>query len=361
MKGGMRLFLTTDAVGGVWTYSLDLAAALSGKGVEVVLATLGPSASSEQRSAAAAVRNLEIVDSGLPLDWLAENESDIRRASDALAALSAEHQADIVQIHSPSLALAPYPAPVVSVIHSCVATWWSAVRNSPLPQDFAWRTALARDGMLRSDLLVTPSAAFAEAVRTTYALPQQPVAVHNGRSPLPLAELPTADFAFTAGRLWDEGKNAAAFDRAAAGSAIPFRAAGPARGPNGAAITLDHAEVLGHLTPDELASMLAKRPVFVSAARYEPFGLSVLEAAQAGCALVLSDIATFRELWDGAALFVADDAIAATVERLIASPGERAQLGSAALERASRYTPEATAAAMLDLYRGLPQQKRRAA
>ena len=51
--------------------------------------------------------------------------------------------------------------------------------------------------------------------------------------------------------------------------------------------------------------MMARTAVFVSPALYEPFGLAVLEAAQAGCALVLSDIPTFRELWDGVALFVA--------------------------------------------------------
>ena len=31
--------------------------------------------------------------------------------------------------------------------------------------------------------------------------------------------------------------------------------------------------------------------------------MSVLEAGQSGCALVLSDIATHGELWDGAASF----------------------------------------------------------
>src|SRR5947199_312178 len=44
--------------------------------------------------------------------------------------------------------------------------------------------------------------------------------------------------------------------------------------------------------------------IFASPALYEPFGLTVLEAAAAGCALVLSDIPSFRELWSGAAVFV---------------------------------------------------------
>ena len=34
--------MTTDAVGGVWTYSRELAGALAGEDVEVVLAVLGP-------------------------------------------------------------------------------------------------------------------------------------------------------------------------------------------------------------------------------------------------------------------------------------------------------------------------------
>jgi glycosyltransferase involved in cell wall biosynthesis len=91
----------------------------------------------------------------------------------------------------------------------------------------------------------------------------------------------------------------------------------------------------------------------VSAASFEPFGLAVLEAAQAGCPLVLSDIPTFRELWDGAALFVAPDSeidVAQAIESLIADPALRAQLGAAAVERAALYTPAAMAEGMLGIY-----------
>ena len=107
----------------------------------------------------------------------------------------------------------------------------------------------------------------------------------------------------------------------------------------------------------------AARPVFVSAALYEPFGLAVLEAAAAGCALVLSDIPTFRELWDGAALFVAPDeaAIADAIAALVADPARRAALGEAARARAARYTPDATAAAMAALHARLLPHRRAAA
>jgi glycosyltransferase involved in cell wall biosynthesis len=97
---------------------------------------------------------------------------------------------------------------------------------------------------------------------------------------------------------------------------------------------------------------------------YEPFGLSVLEAAQAGCALVLSDIPTFRELWDGAAIFIdpaSEEAIAATVDLLASEPEERARLGAEASQRAEWYTPEAMAEAMLGHYRDLLSSQRRAA
>ena len=47
--------------------------------------------------------------------------------------------------------------------------------------------------------------------------------------------------------------------------------------------------------------------IYASPARYEPFGLGVLEAALSSCALVLGDSPTLREPWSDAALFVPPD------------------------------------------------------
>jgi glycosyltransferase involved in cell wall biosynthesis len=98
---------------------------------------------------------------------------------------------------------------------------------------------------------------------------------------------------------------------------------------------------------------LARAAIFVSTALYEPFGLAVLEAARSGCALVLSDIPNFRELWDGAAVFAdaqSPSAIAGAVEDLASDPQKRLAMAAAAQKRARRYALDAQAAGILAVY-----------
>jgi glycosyltransferase involved in cell wall biosynthesis len=345
----LRLLLVTDAVGGVWTYSLELARALRPLGVETTLAVMGPSPSPQQREEAA---DFALIDTGLALDWLDSSPADMRRAGEAVARIAEREQADVVQTCSAALlADAQFTQPCVAVQHSCVASWWAAVKGTPLPPGFEWRRDLVERGIHRADAVVAPSVAFAAATSRIYDV--HALAVHNGRGRgLPL-DLPQGEFVFTAGRLWDEGKNVAVLDAAAARIGAPFQAAGPTLGPNGASIACAHIETLGPLADVRLAALYAARPIYASAALYEPFGLSVLEAAQAGCALVLSDIATHREIWGGAAIFVPapnDEAFASAIADLLADPDEREQLGQLARARAAHYTPERTARGMADIY-----------
>ncbi len=178
----------------------------------------------------------------------------------------------------------------------------------------------------------------------------RPITVHNDRTiSVPAAAI--QDHVFTAGRLWDEGKNLRTLDEAAQHIGAPFKAAGPLRAPHGEAIGLRHIHAL--------AQQLASRPVFASAALYEPFGLAVLEAASAGCALVLSDIPTFRELWDGAALFVDPrdaQGFARAIEHRIADLPARIDAGRRAAARAATYTPARMGAQMASLYARLAQR-----
>jgi glycosyltransferase involved in cell wall biosynthesis len=358
----LRVFMTADAVGGVWQYAIVLAEGLRQHGVETVLAILGPSPSPDQQAMAEAA-GIRIVSTDLPLDWAASMPDEVLEAGERIARMAALASPDIVHLNNPALAAAAaFPAPVVAVCHSCVATWWQAVRTGRLPDEFVWRTDLVREGYRAADRLLAPSAAFAHATATTYGLKAPPSVIHNGRRAIQSTnEQAPEPFAFTAGRLWDEGKDLATLDRAAERIAIPVLAAGPLQGPNGTQVAARHVQALGRLTDAEVAQYLGQRPIFVSTARYEPFGLAVLEAAQAGCGLILSDIPTFRELWDNAALFVPpgdDEALAQTITRLAQDRHERDRLGRRAQETAKAYSLEAMSMKTLDVYRSLVGPKR---
>lgn len=96
--------------------------------------------------------------------------------------------------------------------------------------------------------------------------------------------------------------------------------------------------------------------IYALPARYEPFGLSVLEAALSGCALVLGDIASLREVWGEAALYVRPDdaqALAETINHLAADEQLRTYLAEAARSRAEQYTLSAMGVGYWQAYQSL--------
>ncbi len=324
-----RILLTTDTVGGVWRYAVELSRGLADRGHPITLVTVGPPTTASQ--AAELAPGVALVQTGLPLDWLADEPAMLDQASRTLAAL----EADIALLHAPAYLRHRWPIPVAVMVHSCLATWFAAVRGGPVPADYAWRASATADGLRRADAVAAPTAAFAAAVSRVHGLPGI-TAIHNGRRALDRPPVPRGRAVLAAGRLWDEGKGAALLDRIAPRLSAPVRAAGPVAGP-GTRAHLPNLALLGTLGEPALARAYAGATVFAAPARYEPFGLAVLEAAQAGMALVLSDIPTFRELWDGAARFVPpsdDDAWIAALEAALADP-------TPATGHAARYTVDA--------------------
>ncbi len=352
----MRVLMTADAVGGVWQYSLELAGAL---GAEVALAVLGPAPDADQRAAAQAA-GVRLVETGLPLDWLSDGPQPVLAAGEAIARLARDMGADLVHLNAPALAVARFDRPVVAVNHGCLGTWWDAARGGAVDPALAWLPDLVGQGLRAADRVVAPTRAYAEATARRYGLPVTPLAVHNGRTPMPLPDAQPFHGALTVGRLWDEAKDSATLDAAAALLDAPFVAVGATRAPHGATVAPAHLQATGPLPPGTIAHWLARRPVFVSAARFEPFGLAVLEAAQAGCPLVLSDIPTFRELWDGAATFVTPGDTAGFAQAIAAALADPAQ-GASARQRAALYTPAAMAAQMGDIYRDALSRRTQAA
>jgi glycogen(starch) synthase len=156
--------------------------------------------------------------------------------------------------------------------------------------------------------------------------------------------------------VWDEAKNITALG--AVGDAIgwPIYVAGDARGPAGEMRDIANVRLLGRVPAPVLADWYRRAAIYALPARYEPFGLSVLEAAAAGCALVLGDIDSLRENWCGAARFVSPDdhaGLAATLRALIADRDARLDLARRAAERAELFTMKRTADAYLQLYQSM--------
>jgi glycosyltransferase involved in cell wall biosynthesis len=101
---------------------------------------------------------------------------------------------------------------------------------------------------------------------------------------------------------------------------------------------------------------MGRASIFALPARSAPFGLSVLEAALAGCALVLGDIPSLREVWEGAAVFVPPDdtdMLARALSLLVSKPVLRNRMSTLARTRAVEFSPERMVDAYLAVYASL--------
>jgi len=212
-------------------------------------------------------------------------------------------------------------------------------------------------GLSHADQVVAPSRWMLEATRRFYGTTRGLV-IPNGRDPTSLHPNPDKErLVFAAGRLWDPAKNLLLLEEVAEGLAWPVYIAGdPSQPGKDDGIATAHAHLLGQLSGSEVSSWLRRAAIYAFPARYEPFGLSVLEAALSGCALVLGDLPTLRELWDGAAVFVAPDnpgELRVALEGLMEDADLRQALAMRARRRALTYTPRRMARAYLDVYAGL--------
>lgn len=349
-----RVLMTADTVGGVWTYALDLIRGLNAGGVHVDLATMGAPVQPAQRAELRALGDaVTLHESGFRLEWMEDPWADVARAGEWLLELERACAPDVIHLNGYAHAALSWQAPVLVVAHSCVWSWWRAVKKSPPPTSWSRYHAAVRRGLAHANLVVAPTQAMLDALEENYgALPHSRV-IHNGREPPGSTDSPKREIIFSVGRLWDEAKNAQALAAAAPHLPWPVRLAGHTRGPDGGEAVLPGVELLGHCATARLAAEYGAAGIYALPARYEPFGLSVLEAAHAGCALVLGEIPSLRELWSGAAVFVSPDdtvALRLALQGLIAQPERRSALGREARRRATRYTSARMTAGYFSAY-----------
>jgi glycosyltransferase involved in cell wall biosynthesis len=344
-----RVLMTADTAGSVWRYALDLAQGLRAYDTATTLCILGPVPSPQQRAAARRIPDLELVCLEAALEWTAESAEDVIDSARQVIAAVRDHRPTVVHLNSPALAaVSGYGVPVVAACHGCLATWWTAVHGRALPSGLRWHHRLVGEGLRRADAVIAPTRAFAASIARTYGLDRPPTVICSGRRPTARANsqklrIPESRFAFTALCMREPAENLALLEAAAARCPTPLYAAAQFARTGPDSVGLQHVRPAGSLSEGELAEWLAAKPIFVCATLYEPFGLAVLEAAEAACPLVLSDLPGFRELWEGAARFVPTndpEAVAAAIDSLARDPQGSTLLGAAARRRARRYTAE---------------------
>lgn len=348
--------MTTDCVGGVWTYTVQLTRALTTRGAKVFVAAIGPKPTALQKREIQSIDVAHFAHFSHRLEWMEGGCEDLKRCSRWLLDLEESFSPDVIHSNSYGLADAPFYAPVLVVGHSCVYSWWRAVHGSTPPAEWSGYRSAVTAGLRSAAAVVGPTRSMLHSLTSNYDVQfTHSRIIHNG-SQAPEMALPSKQpIILAAGRVWDESKNFSVLDKIAHNIQCSIRIAGATESPEGRPAFLPRrVRLLGPVSQQELHQSMCQASVFAHPALYEPFGLAILEAAQRGCALVLSDIPSLRELWDHAALFCpARDAGAwrAGLNTVLNNNELRLDLANRARSRAAQFTLDRMVADYEDLYR----------
>uniref|UniRef100_UPI001F5990B0 glycosyltransferase n=1 Tax=Anaeromyxobacter oryzisoli TaxID=2925408 RepID=UPI001F5990B0 len=272
----MRVLLHADAVGGVFTYAVELARALAARGVEVVLATEGARLADDQRAALRAVPGLVHAEGEFRLEWMRDPWDDVARAGAWLLALERRTRPDVVHLNAFSHGALPFRAPRLVVGHSCVLSWFEAVKGTAAPPEWDRYRRAVRAGLRAADAVAAPSRAMAAALVRHHGPIPAPLVIPNGRDPGRFPPGEKEPLVLGAGRLWDEAKNAAALAAVASELPWPVAIAGAdrleaapaaARDRAPSALPPARATLLGRLAEPALAGWLGRAAIFAHPAR----------------------------------------------------------------------------------------------
>jgi glycosyltransferase involved in cell wall biosynthesis len=357
----LRILMTTDTVGGVWTYALTSCKALQAFNVHIYLVTTGAPLQPAQKREAEPLENITVYETDFKLEWMEAPWQSIDASGAWLLQLEEDLQPHLIHLNGYAYGALAWKAPVVVVAHSDVFSWWWAVKGEAPPAAWQEYHKRVRKGLQEADYLVAPSHNMLAAVQELYAVTIPAHVIYNGRSRETFHPGKKKPVAFSMGRLWDEAKNLQLLAEAAPLFQNPMLIAGDNRfEKQDCNTTASNLTYLGKLREADVAAQLATASVYVLPAKYEPFGLSVLEAALSGCALVLGNISSLKELWKDSAIYVDTNdarALAETVNHLMQNDSLRERYAHKALKQAATYTTTAMATAYLQLYHQLVTQE----
>ena len=368
LGGSVHVLVTADTMSGAWTYTRELVTGLVTRGVRVTLVTFGEIPLPDQTVWMDLLHGLEYRPTAFRLEWMDDAPNDLPDSSEFLLNLVREVQPDLLHLHQFCHANLPVDIPRVVMAHGDVITWTQAVQGcTPRPTRWLkwYRDTIVR-GIAAADAVVAPSAWMLENLCSTYARPCREAVIYPGRNPIFFNPYVSKDDSvLSVGRLLDAGKqvflltqHAQPFSVCIVGAEqtvplprIPIRA--------DVKVSTDQScvAIRGPQTEAQLRALYSRAAVYAATARYEPLGMSALDAAFSRCAIVANDIPSFREVWGDAALyFRTNDAssLAATLRQLDADRALRHAYADRAYTRArERFTTKRMIDDYLELYRSL--------
>jgi glycogen(starch) synthase len=358
----MHVLITSDTVGGVWTYTQELVTGLAQAGHRVTLVSFGKLPLPHQTAWMHMLDRVDYRPTEYRLEWMEVAERDIAESRRYLELLVEEVQPDVLHFSQYCYGDIAPDVPKLVVAHSDVVSWWVAVHGKE-PDETPWIERYREHvtgGLSAADVVVAPSQWMLDAVTRHYVNPREGVVIHNGRTPeLFSRQGKKEDFVLSVGRIWDQAKQVSLLLSAETSARICMVGweQKPGReSKESLLIRRPNIELLGQKSQEELQSLFADAAIYAATSRYEPFGLAPLEAAFSRCALVMSDNPVFHELWgDAAGYFQRNDIddLARAIDEMRSNPEMRDDYAERAYRRAcERFT----AARMVERYEAVYQE-----
>jgi len=294
------------------------------------------------------------------LEWMHDAPEDMEASAEYLRSVIQETKPDLLHSNQFYYGALDCEVPRLVVAHSDVVSWWVAVHGEEPPQSpwLEWYRHSVTRGLARASAVVAPSHWMLDQIGRHYLKLERSCAIYNGRSPLLFnPHITKDDQVVTVGRLWDLGKNARLLVQTE--MPVPVCVVGSDQHPDGRGGGLAGVVIRPNLCVQplqdekQMVQIFGRAAIYAATSQYEPFGLAPLEAALSRCAVVASDIPSFRELWGGAALFFRNNdtgVLRSALELLVRDPAVRREYANLAYERAHRRF---TAARMVDEYLAL--------
>lgn len=356
----LKVLMTTDTTSGIWTYTLELTRALEIHYVHVYLVTTGKTLSSLQREQLALIPNITVYEGNLIPEWLDNAQQENKAFEKWLLQLAQTIEPDIIHLNTYAYARLPWAAPVVIAAHACSCSWWEAVKTKPVPAQLNDYRKNIRAGLTAAEAVVAPSKEMLSSLTKCYGSFPNAQVIYHGCHQNDFYVNQKQPFIVSMGNLQDEAKNIAGLCEVAPN--LPWNLQIISNDKNLLSVDTYTANVqwYGEISRSQLAKVLSKASIYVAPVYYEPFGFSAMEAALSGCALVLSDIESMREIWQDAAIYVDPrdpKAIEGALTQLISDDLLRTQLATQARHRALSFSVGRMAGKYMRLYTSLLQQK----